>query len=202
MFEEQVERRAEAVAVVFGEESVSYGELNRRAKQVARYLRGKGVKTESRVAICLERGLEMMVALLGVLKAGGAYVPLDPGYPQERLQYMLEDSQPRVLLTLGDSGRNLIADKAIVVRLDADWNEIARESAQTPDRTIRRENVSYVIYTSGSTGQPKGVEVCHGALANFLMAMCWRAGMSGEDVVLAGAAVSFDIAALAGCRPL
>src|SRR5258708_35030418 len=101
MFEEQAERRAEAVAVVFGEESVSYGELNRRGNQVAHYLRGKGVKTESRVAICLERGLEMMVALLGVLKAGGAYVPLDPGYPQERLRFMLEDSDPVVLVTEG-----------------------------------------------------------------------------------------------------
>ena len=99
LFEEQVEKTPEAVAVVFEEESVSYGELNRRANRLAHYLRSLGVKPDDRVAICLERSAEMIVALLGVLKAGGAYVPLDPGYPEERLRFMLEDSAPAALLT-------------------------------------------------------------------------------------------------------
>src|SRR6185437_1619440 len=94
LFEEQAERTPEATAVVFEQEALSYGELNRRGNQLAHYLRGLGVRADDRVALCVERGLEMVVGLLGVLKAGGAYVPLDPGYPVERLRYMLEDSAP------------------------------------------------------------------------------------------------------------
>ena len=102
LFEEQVEKTPEATAVVYEEEAVSYGELNRRANQLAHYLRELGVGPDERVAICVERSVEMMVALLGVLKAGGAYVPLDPSYPEERLRYMLEDSGPAVLVTQGE----------------------------------------------------------------------------------------------------
>src|SRR5208282_4445975 len=173
LFEERVEEAPDAVAVVFEEEELSYAELNRRANQLAHYLRQLGVQPDARVAICVERGLEMIVALLAVLKAGGAYVPLDPAYPAERLQFMLDDSAPTVLLTQTHlkglfSG---ICDPLPVLDLSAQtppWHTLPETNPALGTIGLTSCHLAYIIYTSGSTGQPKGVAVEHRSLTNYL----------------------------------
>ncbi len=145
--------------MVYEGQQLSYGELNGRANQVGHYLRGLGVGPEVRVAVCMERSLEMVIGLLGVLKAGGAYVPLDPGYPRERLAYMLEDSQALLLLTHGGGAQELAEESVRRVSLEAEWESIGGGSRENPGRKGSGENLAYVIYTSGSTGQPKGAMV-------------------------------------------
>jgi amino acid adenylation domain-containing protein len=174
LFEEQVRKTPDAVAVVFQDMSLSYAELNRRANQLAHYLRGLGVKPDARLAICVERGFEMIVGLLAVLKAGGAYVPLDPAYPRERLRYMLADSAPVALLTQGHlKGLFPEASDALPVINLADEAPPWKEQPETdPDRAgagLSAGHLAYVIYTSGSTGSPKGVMVEHGSLSNYLL---------------------------------
>jgi non-ribosomal peptide synthetase component F len=132
----------------------------------------------------------MVVGLLGILKAGGAYVPIDPGYPQERLAYMLEDSQVPVLLTqekYKDAGKMaaLQEHQARVVCLDTDWGEISQESEENPVSRVSAENLAYVIYTSGSTGKPKGVQICHQSLTNFLYSMRLSLELTNRDILLA-----------------
>src|ERR1019366_2637470 len=161
LFEAQVERTPDAIAVVFEAEQLTYGELNRRANQLAHHLRELGVGPEVLVAICLERSLEMVIGLLGILKAGGAYVPMDPAYPKERLAFMLKDAQVPVLLTQERLVAGLADHDAKVICLDSGWETIARESGENPGSSTLPENLAYVIYTSGSTGQPKGVLVSH-----------------------------------------
>ena len=170
LFEQQVAATPEATAVVYEDASLSYQELNQRANRVAHALRERGVKPDDRVALCLERGLEMVIGLLGVLKAGGAYVPLDPAYPAERLRYMLEDSAPVALLTQSHLEALLTGFSPALPVLDL--TEEARW-AQQPDSNPQRagltpEHLAYVIYTSGSTGMPKGVMVEHRNLANLI----------------------------------
>ncbi|MBW3585942.1 MAG: amino acid adenylation domain-containing protein, partial [Cyanobacteria bacterium 0813] len=161
LFEAQVERTPDAVAVVFEGEQLTYLQLNQRANQLAHHLQKMGVEPEMLVGICVERSLEMIVGLLGILKAGGAYLPLDPSYPQDRLAFMLEDAQVSVLLTQ----QNLIAGfseyKAQRLCLDTDWEVIAQESEEKPVIRVTSDNLAYTIYTSGSTGKPKGVLVTH-----------------------------------------
>ena len=166
LFEEQARRSPEATAVVFEGQEVSYGELNRRANQLAHYLRKQGVAPDARVGICVERGVEMVVGVLAVLKAGAGYVPLDPAYPAERLKYMLQDSAPVVLLTQKHLREPLAGmDGTLrVIDLEEDKEEWSREPESNPEyRSIglRPEHLAYVIYTSGSTGSPKGVMVEH-----------------------------------------
>ena len=165
LLEEQVERSPDATAVVFEQDSLSYAELNRRANQLAHYLRGLGVKPDDRVAICVERGFEMVISLLAVLKAGGAYVPLDPAYPGERLRFMLEDSQPVVLLTeVHLQGLFAgIGDTVPVVDPAASelWQEQPGSNLDPAGMGLTSQHLAYVIYTSGSTGKPKGVMIEH-----------------------------------------
>ncbi|MEH1767282.1 MAG: amino acid adenylation domain-containing protein [Nostoc sp.] len=176
LFEAQVERTPDAIAVVFEDQQLTYGELNQRANQLAHYLRSLGVKPEVLVGICVERSsktlpeasLHMIIGLLGILKAGGAYVPLDPAYPPSRLAFMLSDSQVPVLLTQQQLVAKLPEHQAQVVCLDTDWNIIAQQSQDHPVNISEVENLAYVIYTSGSTGQPKGVFGLHrGAVNRF-----------------------------------
>ncbi|MDF5706500.1 MAG: amino acid adenylation domain-containing protein [Nostoc sp. S4] len=168
LFEAQVERTPDAIAVVFEDKQLTYRQLNARANQLAHYLRTLGVKPEVLVGICTERSLEMIVGLLGILKAGGAYVPLDPAYPASRLAFMLSDSQVPVLLTQQQLVAKLPEHQAQVVCLDTDWNIIAQQSQDRPLSISEVENLAYVIYTSGSTGQPKGVFGLHrGAVNRF-----------------------------------
>ena len=168
LFEAQVERTPDAVAVVFEGEQVTYREVNRRANQLAHYLRKVGIGPEVLVGICVERSIAMVVGLLGILKAGGAYVPLDPSYPAERLAFMLEDSQAPVLLTQARMSATLPAHQAQVIRLDADWEHIAHEDRTNPISDVTSDNLAYVIYTSGSTGKPKGAMISHRGLVNYL----------------------------------
>jgi amino acid adenylation domain-containing protein len=173
LFEEQVEKSPEAVAVVYEDQQVSYGELNRRANQLGHHLRGLGVGPETRVAICVERSVEMVIGLLGALKAGGAYVPLDPSYPTQRLAYMLEDSAPAVLL-IHSAARAALAGytpEARIIDLDADaplWATLNAQDSAQMGNGLEGNNVAYIIYTSGSTGLPKGVVVEHRSLVNLM----------------------------------
>jgi amino acid adenylation domain-containing protein len=168
LVQEQAERTPEATAVVFGEQRLSYGELNRRANQLAHYLQNQAVGPEVLVGVCMERSIEMVVALLGILKAGGAYLPLDPSYPQARLSFMLEDAAVPVLLTQARLTENLPHTAASVMRVDADWVRVSELSVENPVIDVSTENLAYVIYTSGSAGQPKGVEVQHASLMNLV----------------------------------
>lgn len=173
LFEEQAARTPDSIAVV-EEQQLTYAQLNARANQLAHYLRNLGVGAEVLVGICVERSLEMLVGILGILKAGGAYVPLDPAYPQERLAFMLEDTQAPVLLTQERLLQSLPDCQARVVCLDADWEAIAPNSQENPASRVTPDNLAYVIYTSGSTGKPKGTLIPHQGLVNYL-SWCIRA---------------------------
>jgi amino acid adenylation domain-containing protein len=192
VFEQQVERTPDAVAVVFEDQQLTYRKLNRRANQVAHYLTKLGVGPEVLVGVCMERSFEMVIGLLGILKAGGAYVPLDPEYPRERLAFMLEDCRVRVLLTQKRLVENLPGYAGQLVCLDSDWQAIVSESGENPGSAGAAENVAYVIYTSGSTGRPKGVVISHGALCNHMRWMQDQFPLSGGDRVVQKTPFSFD----------
>ncbi|MEH1900561.1 MAG: amino acid adenylation domain-containing protein [Nostoc sp.] len=168
LFEAQVEQTPNSIAVVFENQQLTYQELNVRANQLAHYLQTLGVRPEVLVGICVERSLEMMVGLLGIFKAGGAYVPLDPAYPQERLAFMLEDTQVTVLLTQQKLVEQLPEHKVRVVCLDKDWENITHASDENPVSSVTVDNLAYVIYTSGSTGKPKGIALAQRPLINLL----------------------------------
>ncbi|HEY7767282.1 amino acid adenylation domain-containing protein, partial [Longimicrobium sp.] len=195
LFEAQAERTPGAAALVFEGETLDYATLNARANQLAHHLAGRGVGPETRVAICLERGPEMVVALLAVLKAGGAYVPLDPAYPAERLAYVLADAAVPVLVTQESLRATLPAvDGLAVVSVDGDGARIASESVENPERVVSPDQLAYVIYTSGSTGRPKGVMVPHRGVPNLAYAQARRFGIDGGSRVLQFASFSFDAA--------
>jgi amino acid adenylation domain-containing protein/non-ribosomal peptide synthase protein (TIGR01720 family) len=168
LFEAQVERTPDAVAVVCNGQQLTYSALNLRANQLAHYLRALGVGPEVCVGLCVERSLEMVVGLLGILKAGGAYVPLDPDYPTERLATKMADAQVAVVGTQRQHMAALPALGLHVVCLDTDWEQIAQHSAANPVTRVEPENLAYVMYTSGSTGTPKGVMVEHRQVLAFL----------------------------------
>jgi amino acid adenylation domain-containing protein len=191
LFEAQVERSPDAVAVVFESRQLTYRELNRKANQLAHYLRKHGVGAEVLVAICMERSLEMLVGLLGILKAGGAYVPLDPDCPKERLGFMLEDIQTSVLLSQERLITHLPESCARVVCLDRDWKTIAEQSGENPISATTPESLAYVIYTSGSTGQPKGVEVSHRGVLRLLFGVEY-VQLNESETFLHLAPISFD----------
>ncbi|BAT53519.1 amino acid adenylation domain-containing protein [Nostoc sp. NIES-3756] len=170
LFEEQVERTPDAVAVVFENQQLTYQQLNTRANSLAHYLKSLAVGADVLVGLCVERSLEMIVGLLGILKAGGAYLPLDPDYPTERLAYMLNDSQVQVLLTQEKLLTTIPEHSACVVCLDKDWQDISKESKDNPVTSSTTDNLAYVIYTSGSTGQPKGTLVNHSNVVRLFAA--------------------------------
>ena len=202
LFEAQAARTPDAVAVVSGDQSLTYRALDGGANQVAHHLRKLGVQPETLVGTCLDRSLGTMVGLLGVLKAGGAYVPLDPTYPKERLAFMLKDSRVPVLLSQRRLLDALPRGKARRVCLDSEWKLISRESREKPPTPATAENLAYVIYTSGSTGNPKGVQIPHRAVVNFLNSMRREPGLSSDDALLALTTLSFDIAGLELFLPL
>jgi amino acid adenylation domain-containing protein len=160
-FETQVERTPEAPAVTYDGATITYKDLNQRANQLAHYLRKLGIGADSRVAICVERSLELVIGIMSILKAGGAYVPLDPALPTERLSFMLSDSEIQVLLTQESLIQNLPDFAGEIVRLDHDWQLIESESTGNPGVKVLPGNAAYVIHTSGSTGKPKGVVITH-----------------------------------------
>ncbi|OQY27012.1 MAG: hypothetical protein B6244_11795 [Candidatus Cloacimonetes bacterium 4572_55] len=173
LFQEQVEKTPDAMAIVCVNQELTYQELNSKANQLAHYLATLEVSAETLVGICIERSLSMVIGLLGILKAGGAYVPLDPNYPQERLQFMLEDAAAPVLLSKNSMLERLPASTAKVARLDSEWEQIAGYSQENPVRKNDANSLAYVIYTSGSTGKPKGVLCTHKGMINRLNWM-WK----------------------------
>lgn len=191
LFEAQVERTPEAVAVVCADKQLTYHELNRQANQVAHYLQRLGVGTEVPVGLCMERSLEMVVGLLGILKAGGAYVPLDPLYPKERLAFMLRDTQAPVLVTQERFVDLLAVQGTHVVCLDTAWKAITRERSENPANRATAENLAYVMYTSGSTGRPKGVEVRHRSIIRLLFGVDY-VHLDAIQTILHMAPISFD----------
>ena len=202
LLEASARRTPAAPAVVAGGVTLSYGELDARANRLAHLLVGRGVTPGARVAICLDRTVDLPVALAAVLKAGAAYVPLDPTHPAERLQYTLEDADVACTLTLARFAPGLEGARAPLVRLDEVEAEWAAQPATPVAVATRPEDVAYVIYTSGSTGRPKGVEVEHRNVVAFLEAMRRAPGCTAEDVLLAVTTLSFDIAGLELWLPL
>ncbi|MFI4982349.1 MAG: amino acid adenylation domain-containing protein, partial [Nevskiales bacterium] len=193
LFEEQAKEHPEAIAVSYESEQLTYAELNQRANQLAHHLIKQGIVPDSLVAICVERGLEMIVGLLGILKAGGAYVPVDPGYPAERIAYMLEDANPQVILTQERLKNWLPGSVAAIIALDSDWDEISRQVKTNPSmRGLTPRNLAYVIYTSGSTGTPKGTLVEHRGLINLAATQIGPLGLTPGSRMLQFASLSFD----------
>ncbi|WP_230081971.1 non-ribosomal peptide synthetase, partial [Pseudomonas syringae] len=194
LFEEKVQVQPDAVAVVHEAQRLSYAELNRQANRLAHHLIGLGIGPDDRVAICVERGVEMMVGLLGVLKAGAAYVPLDPAYPAERLAYMITDSQPAALLTQRDLRKRLPTLTLPLVLLDSDQRKTFTERDDNPVvEALSVRNLAYVIYTSGSTGNPKGVMIEHRGLVNYSVDAARLFGLAPTDTVLQQNTLNFDL---------
>ncbi|MBB3121374.1 non-ribosomal peptide synthetase, partial [Massilia violacea] len=195
--EEQVRLRPQAVAVEDGERRLSYRELDEQANQLARHLRAMGVGPDQRVALCLERGADMVLGLLAVLKAGGAYVPLDPGYPAERLAFMLCDSAPRVLLTQGAVAESLALPEDLPVLYldgaDQPWQKLSAQALPVAELGLTPSHLAYVIYTSGSTGQPKGVMNEHAGIVNRLLWMQEAYCLQPDEAVLQKTPFSFDV---------
>jgi amino acid adenylation domain-containing protein len=200
LFEAQVERTPDAIAIQCEKQSLTYAQLNVRANQVAHWLQRHGVKPERLVALCLERSLDSVIVLLGILKAGGAYVPLDPAFPRRRLAEILEDSQPQVMITqpaLQQMGSS-VSKHTLMMGAPA----LASMSRENPDSEVQSHNLAYVIFTSGSTGRPKGVQIEHRSLVNFLQSMARELGLSANDILVAVTTFSFDIAGLEIFLPL
>jgi amino acid adenylation domain-containing protein len=195
LFEEQVTRTPEAVALTFEDHELTYSELNRRANQLAHYLQALGVGPETLVGICLERSVEMIIGLLGILKAGGAYLPLDPTYPPDRLGFMLEDSQASVVLTYSRLRERLPAQQLHPVCFDIDGPVIARQSTHNLDPFVSPQHLAYVSYTSGSTGLPKGVRVMQRSVVRLVRATNY-ARFGPEDIFLQLAPLAFDASTL------
>ncbi|HEX8319616.1 amino acid adenylation domain-containing protein, partial [Longimicrobium sp.] len=193
-FEAQAGRTPGAVAVVFEDRELTYGELNARANRLAHHLRSLGLGPDVRVGICVEREPELVVAVLGVLKSGGAYLPLDPAYPRERLLDMVRDSAPVVMLTQGSLAARLAELDVPLLSLDEDAAWWAGQPATNPERAaLSPEHLTYVIYTSGSTGRPKGVMMTHGGASNLLHWYLGATGMTERDAVLVVTSFSFHL---------
>jgi len=193
LFEVQAERTPDAVAIVFGDEEINYGELNRRANRLAHHLRRLGIESEKPVGIYLDLSPNMIVGVLAVLKAGGAFVPLDPAYPRTRTSFMLDDTQLSVVLTDERLAEDLADLQAHVICLGSGCEVVGAESEENPISSACRETLAYVIYTSGSTGKPKGVLVSHGSLADHCREIQALFELDSNDRILHSASLSFDL---------
>jgi natural product biosynthesis luciferase-like monooxygenase protein len=197
LFEQQVARSPNAIALAFEEQQLTYRELNEQANQLAHYLRLQGVGPDVLVGLQMERSIDMMVGLLGIHKAGGAYLPLDPDFPRDRLAFMLQDSQTPVILTQQKRIPNLVVKHDVrIIPIDTMWGEIAQHPTINPNIGVKPKNLSYIIYTSGSTGKPKGVMVEHRNVVNFFTGMDAIINHEPPGVWLAVTSLSFDISVL------
>ena len=193
LIEAQVERSPDAVAVRFEGQHLTYADLDAKANQLAHYLQAQGVMAGQLVGIAVERSLEMVVGILGILKAGGAYVPIDPSYPEQRVAFMLEDAQVRLLLTQEHLVGLLPQHGATVVRLDSDWGRVASHPTSPVTVAVKPDDPAYMIYTSGSTGRPKGALNRHRGIVNRLLWMQEAFGLTSEDRVLQKTPFGFDV---------
>ncbi|GLV55543.1 hypothetical protein KDH_23870 [Dictyobacter sp. S3.2.2.5] len=203
LFEERVTHTPDALAVRFEHQRLTYRQLDERANQLAHYLRQQpGIQAESCVGLCVERSLDMVIGLLAILKAGCSYIPLDPGYPQARIAYVLEQAGISVLLTQQPLLARLPEFAGTILCLDHSAGRIAAEPVTPLQLPVPADGLAYVIYTSGSTGLPKGVQITHHNVVNFLHAMRQQPGLTAQDVLLAVTSLSFDIAGLELFLPL
>ena len=202
LFERQAAETPNATAVVFNDTSLTYADIDRRANQLAHYLQEQNIGPDALVGLCLDRSAEMVVAMLAILKAGGAYLPLDPEFPVERLAFIINDANVRLVLTEAHLKDRLPAESPQLVYLEALWPKLGSSKTEPPASRINTGNLAYVIYTSGSTGKPKGVEVPHRAVVNFLSSMAREPGIARDDTLLAVTTLSFDISVLEIFLPL
>ena len=200
--EDQVERTPDAPALIMGTEQLSYQDLNSRSNRLAHFLTGQGVGSERLVAVYLDRSFDSVVSLLAILKSGATYLPLDPKFPQDRLAFMLDDSEVSLVLTHSSKRKSLPETSARVVLLDREDEALCK--LPTTNLLLRNnpDDLAYLIYTSGSTGRPKGVMIPRRALTNFLLSMAETPGMSAPDTFLAVTTTSFDISILELLLPL
>jgi amino acid adenylation domain-containing protein len=193
LFSEQAAIRPDAIAVQFENQRLSYGELERRANQLAHELRAQGAGPGTLVGICMSRSPELLTALFAVLKSGAAYVPIDPSYPPQRVAFMLRSADVPVLLTEERLVSALPAHDAEVICLDQDWERISTHSPEAPGVEVDPSALAYVIYTSGSTGKPKGVEIAHRSVVNLITHMRGRPGLDEHDIVANLTTHAFDL---------
>jgi pristinamycin I synthase-3/4 len=192
LFAEQASRTPDAVALLYEADSLTYGELERRSNQLSRYLRARGVRPEAVVGLCVERSLDMVIAVLGIMKAGGAYLPLDPQYPTQRLAFMLKTAGALLTVTHSALRDRVPASAGDLVYLDAEAGQIAHQAESSLHSGAQPENLAYVMYTSGSTGEPKGVMVRHASVVNYLAFLSEHCGLSPDSVGLQVSGLSFD----------
>jgi amino acid adenylation domain-containing protein len=202
LFEDQVARTPEAIALEFENRKLNYREFNELANQLANYLISVGVTPDSRVGVYVHRSPEMLIALIGIMKAGGAYVPIDPAYPRERVEFMLQDCGAEVLVTNLELLGTISTHGARAVCFDRDAGDFAKQSTENPKTAVTPANLSYVIYTSGSTGRPKGVQLEHRNVANFIGYVQRMFQVGEHDAYLGVASMSFDASVLDFYLPL
>ncbi|PZU94481.1 MAG: non-ribosomal peptide synthetase [Pseudanabaena sp.] len=202
LIELQVQRTPNAIAVIYENQQLTYQELNQKANQLAHHLLAIGIQSEQLIGICIERSLDMLVGLLGILKAGATYVPIDPSYPRDRIEYMLSDSQAKILITQQSVINQIPAYTGLIICLDGEQHKLSQSPNHNPQIAIDSNQLAYVIYTSGSTGKPKGVQVLHKGVTNFLLSMQNTPILSQSDVLVAVTTICFDIAVLELYLPL
>lgn len=202
MFEKQVDQTPDRIAVEFDGNTLTYQELDQRANQLARRMKNLGIKPHDKVGICIDRSLDMVVALLAAIKLGTTYVPMDPTFPKQRLAWMLEDAQISAILTQEKWVELFPSFKGKMILLDQDRSQIEKEATDRIETQIDPDALCYIIFTSGSTGRPKGVEISHLAVVNFMKSMQQKPGIHQEDVWVAVTTLSFDIALLELFLPL
>ena len=199
LFEEQVEKIPDNIAVVFEDQKLTYRELNQRANSLACYLRENGIERNNIVGIMVNRSLEMIVSILAVLKAGACYIPIDPEYPQDRIEYMLSNSNAKLLLTFKRLENKVTFDNKLFVELD---NELYNFNKDNLININEPDDLAYIIYTSGSTGKPKGVMLKHSNINNFIQGMCNVVDFNSEKTIVSVTTISFDIFVLESLLPL
>jgi amino acid adenylation domain-containing protein len=202
LIEQQAERSPDAIAVTYEDHHITYAELNARANRLAHYLKSARVKREEMVGICMDRSIDLIVGLVGIMKAGGAYVPVDPDYPDERIDYILEDARARVVITGRGQEERLRREGLRVVSVEEEAGEIGKQSDKNPASDVTASNLAYVIYTSGSTGKAKGVCVSHAAVCNHMLWMQQHFPLFPSDSILQKTVFTFDAAATEFYWPL
>ena len=203
LFEDKAKETPGATALVFEDEHLTYQQLNERSNQVAHYLHSKGIGKETLVPICIERGAEMVIGLLGILKAGATFVPVDPNYPEDRISYMLEDTAAALVVSSRASRSKINTDSTVeVIELDGDAAAITQQPTTNLSGHTDATQLAYVIYTSGSTGKPKGVMIAHTSVVNLLVSMAKDTGFTSESSFMSVTTFSFDICYLELFMPL